>query len=571
VASPPPIPPARESQWHRLGVDTFDVVIIGGGATGAGLALEATRRGLATALIESGDFAAGTSSKSTKLLHGGVRYLEAAVKRLDRSQYDLVREALEERAKLLALAPHLAHPLALLTPIYRAFEGPYFRMGLRIYDLLAGKNGLVRSRWLDADEARSAFPGVRSAGLRGGVLYYDGQFDDSRLNVSVALAAAEGGACVLNYVRLESFEKDGDGRLVAGHLRDVETGATTTVRGRTFVNAAGPLADAVRRLADRDAAPVLRTSIGTHLVLPASFGSPGHGLLLPRTSDGRVLFALPWQGHTLVGTTDVPHDPVEDPRPEAGSVDYLLRELSSVLENEVPRAAVRAVWSGLRPLPRGTSSGGYRTARITRDHFAETLPSGLLTVTGGKWTTYRRMAKDGVDRVVARLGRGRAEPATDEVLPGAETSIEGLAEALEADAALDPRTALRLVETYGCRARAVAALAKEDGSKRLLSSLPYLEAEVRWAARREFARNAVDVLARRLRLAFVDAENALRALPRVNALLAEELRWTAERSERELGRSREALEAFHPSPARPGPLPSGESLQLSSRPSTLPP
>jgi glycerol-3-phosphate dehydrogenase len=572
VASPPPNPAERERQWHRLGVDTFDVVIIGGGATGAGLALEATRRGLATALVESGDFSAGTSSKSTKLLHGGVRYLEAAVKRLDRSQYALVREALEERAKLLALAPHLSHPLALLTPIYRAFEGPYYRVGLRIYDWLAGKNGLVPSRWLDANEARSAFPGIRIAGLRGGVLYYDGQFDDSRLNVSLALAAAEGGACVLNYVRLESFEKDRDGRLVAGNLRDVETGATTTVRGRTFVNAAGPLADAVRRLADRDAAPVLRTSIGTHLVLPASFGSPIHGLLLPRTSDGRVLFALPWQGHTLVGTTDVPHAPVEDPRPEAGSVDYLLRELSSVLESDVPHAAVRAVWSGLRPLPRGTSSGGYRTARITRDHFVETLlPSGLLTVTGGKWTTYRRMAKDGVDRVVARLGRGRAEPLTDEVLPGAETSVQGLAEALEADAALDPRTALRLVETYGCRARNVATLAKEDGSKRLLSSLPYLEAEVRWAARREFARNAVDVLARRLRLAFVDAENALRALPRVNALLAEELRWTAERSERELGRSREALEAFHPSPSRPGPTASGNSLQLSPTPSTLPP
>lgn len=544
--------PSRESQWQTLGRETFDVVVVGGGATGAGLVLEATRRGLKAALVESGDFASGTSSRSTKLLHGGVRYLEAAVKRLDRSQYHLVREALEERAKVLELAPHLAHPLALLTPIYRAWEGPYYRMGLRIYDWLAGKSGLVASRWLDAREARAAFPGVRSEGLRGGVLYYDGQFDDSRLNVSVAMAAAERGATVLNYVRVDGFDKDASGTLRAAAVHDVETGARAVVRGRVFVNAAGPMADAIRRLADPNAAPVLRTSIGTHLVLPASFGSPDHGLLLPRTSDGRVLFALPWQGHTLVGTTDVPHEPVEDPKPEPGAVDYLLKELSTVLETPVPHAAVRSVWSGLRPLPRGTSSGGYRTARITRDHFAETLPSGLLTVAGGKWTTYRRMAEDGIDRVEVALGRSPSTPTVDETLPGNEAKTDGLSALIEADLATDPRTALRLVETYGSRARDVATLAKADGGKRLLPSLPYLEAEVRWAARHEFARNATDVLARRLRLAFVDADGALRALPRVSQLLAEELRWNEPTAQAARAAADRALRGFSP-PAPPSP------------------
>lgn len=545
MTSPPPVA-SREAQWQRLANDTFDVLVVGGGATGAGLALEATRRGLSAALVEGGDFASGTSSRSTKLLHGGVRYLEAAVKRLDRSQYHLVREALEERSKLLELAPHLAHPLALLTPIYRAWEGPYYRMGLRIYDWLAGESGLVASRWLDCGEARAAFPGVRSQGLRGGVLYYDGQFDDSRMNVSVAMAAAERGACIVNYARVCAFEKNTAGKLAVAAIEDVESGRTALARAKVFVNAAGPLADEVRKLAQPDAPPVLRTSIGTHLVLPASFGSPIHGLLLPRTSDGRVLFALPWQGHTLVGTTDVPHDPVANPTPETGAVAYLLKELSSVLETPVPPEAVRSVWSGLRPLPRGTSSGGYRTARITRDHFAETLSSGLLTVAGGKWTTYRRMAADGIDRVETALGRAPSAAKLDETLPGSEASTDGLGALLEADVAIDPRTALRLVETYGCRARSVAALAKEDGAKRLLPSLPYLEAEVRWTARHEFARNAVDVLARRLRLAFVDAESALRALGRVNAILAEELRWDADAARAALAGADLALSAFLP-------------------------
>lgn len=559
---------SRENSWRHLGTQTFDVLVIGGGATGAGLVLEATRRGMSAALVEAGDFASGTSSRSTKLLHGGVRYLEAAVKRLDRSQYHLVREALEERTKLLDLAPHLAHPLALLTPIYRAWEGPYYRLGLRAYDWLAGKNGLVQSRWLDAGEASAAFPGVRSEGLRGGVLYYDGQFDDSRLNIAVALAAEERGACVLNYVRVESFEKAG-GKLVAANVCDAETGASATVRARMFVNAAGPLADQVRRLADPEAPPVLRTSIGTHLVLPASFGSPRHGLLLPRTSDGRVLFALPWQNHTLVGTTDVPHEPVENPQPEAGAVEYLLRELSSVLEKPVPRQAVRSVWSGLRPLPRGTSSGGYRTARITRDHFAETLPSGLLTVAGGKWTTYRRMAQDGIDRVALALGRPTTAPIAEEVLPGNETPTDGLAPLLEAEGAFDPRTALRLVETYGCRAREVATLAKADGGRRLLPSLPYLEAEVRWAARRELARNATDVLARRLRLAFVDAEGALRALPRVHAILLEELHWDSARADRELARAKALLGGFCPPTSTIRPAETAPALHLPTQDSTL--
>jgi glycerol-3-phosphate dehydrogenase len=524
----------RTEAIERLEREDFDLLVIGGGATGSGVALEAASRGLKVALVERFDFSEGTSSRSTKLIHGGVRYLELAVKKLDRVQLNLVRDALHERATLLRIAPHLCRPLWLLTPLYRAWELPYYWFGLKLYDLLAGKGRLAMSRYLSARQTLEAFPEVRSGGLVGSVAYQDGQFDDARFNVSLALTAAEQGAVVLNQAEVTALLKQG-GKLRGAVVRERLSGRELEVKARVVINAAGPFGDSIRHLDDPDAPPILRVSSGVHIVLDGKYSPPQAGLLIPRTEDGRVIFVLPWLGHTLVGTTDDPAQPSDHPGVSEGEIAYILRQVEPYL-GRIGREEVRSAWSGLRPL---VSRPEADTARLARDHLIQQSPSGLLTLTGGKWTTYRKMALDLV-AYAARVHGLEPRPSQTDRLPlvGAEgLDLYGGVLLLERDYGLDRATATHLHRSYGSRARRVLELS-EGRPTPLLEGHPYLEAEVRYAVRHEMALTPMDFLARRTRLAFLDRQAAQRALPRVSELMARELGWSEETAKQ---RQEEAL------------------------------
>ena len=522
-------PASRAAHWAALAAhgEPFDLLIVGGGATGAGAALDAVARGLSVALVERDDLSAATSSRSTKLIHGGVRYLEKAVKEFDRSQFHLVRDALRERAVLIRNAPHLCHPLPLVTPLYAWWQVPYFLTGLKIYDALAGRANLAPSRFVDAKEALQRFPMLREEGLRGGVVYHDGQFDDARMNVAIAVSAAERGAVVATHAEVVALHHEGS-RVRGATVRDTATGEEVVVAARAVVNATGPFVDELRRLDDPTAAPMLDASSGVHIVLDARFAPPGTGLLIPQTEDGRVLFLLPWQGATLVGTTDQPAAIERHPRATEEEIAYILRHVRQYFSLPVERDDVLAAWSGLRPLVSDPKASD--TARLSRDHVVHVAGSGLVTIAGGKWTTYRRMAADAVDAalVVAGLDAGPS-PTEDLRLAGAERlQPTGAGELQERGYPVDVARHLHLA--YGDRAGAVAEIAGDGNAPRLAENHPYLEAEVRHAARAEFAAATVDVLARRTRLAMLDEAAARAAAPRVSAILAEELGWDAART-----------------------------------------
>ena len=507
----------RAANLARLAAEAFDVLVIGGGATGTGIALDAAARGLRTALVERGDFASGTSSRSTKLVHGGVRYLEAAVAHLDRAQFHLVREALAERAVLLAIAPHLVHPLRTVVPAYSLFQALFYRTGLWLYDRAAGDAAIGRSRFLSRAEMLRSFPALRRKGLTGGVAYYDGQFDDARMNVTLAATAAREGAAVANYAEAVGFLETG-GWLAGAKVHDAIGGNDFAVRARAVVNAAGPFVDAVRRLEAADAQPLLAPSRGTHLAFDRSWAPREDGLLIPKTPDGRVLFLLPWLGHAIAGTTDEAAEPARDPQPSEAEIAYLFDQLGHWLEPAPARADVRAAWAGLRPL---VAEGAQGTAKLVREHHVEIGPKGLVTIAGGKWTTYRLMAEETLDRTIEVAGLA-AEPCRTRELPllGAAGYAPGSARSLAARYGIPADVAAHLARAYGDRAEELVESGGEAGRRRLVDGHPYIEAEVPWAAREEMAITAEDVLARRLRLDFLDRAAAEAARPRVEELLA---------------------------------------------------
>jgi len=510
----------------------FDLLVIGGGATGCGVALDAASRELSVALVEKNDFAEGTSGRSTKLLHGGVRYLEMAVKHLDRSQYHLVQDALKERGILLRLAPHLCHRLPLVTPLYKWNMVPYIFAGLKIYDILAGSMGIGHSRLLSRSRSLERFPMLHAQGLKASVLYYDGQFNDARMAISIALTAAQHGATVANHVGVTGLIKE-DGRISGVSVTDSITGESWPVYARVVVNATGPFTDNMRQMDDPEARPMLKASSGIHILLDKRFTPPDTGLLIPKTEDGRVLFVLPWEGHALVGTTDEPAEITEHPRPSREDVAYLLRHLNRYFDIHVSESDIKAAWSGLRPLifdPKASD-----TARLTRDHVIEQSPSGLVTIAGGKWTTYRKMAQDTVDHVVQSFDLKQAgKCSTDRIYlsGGANYDPEG-AKKLTEEYGFDPTVAMHLNGAYGDRAVAVAEIAKEGYSSRLAEGHPYLEAEVVYAARYELAQHAIDVLARRIPLALLDTAATDLAAGRVIELMSQELKWDTDRSGKE--------------------------------------
>lgn len=507
----------RVRNLERLERETFDVLVIGGGATGAGVALDAATRGLKVALVERADFASGTSSRSTKLVHGGVRYLQAAITRLDRAQFHLVQEGLAERAILLNIAPHLVHSLRLVVPARSWYDAITQRFGLWLYDRIAGRSALEPSRWLSASEVLASFPKLRRRGLRGGVAYHDGQFDDARMVMAVLATAAEASAVIANRVEVSALIER-DARLAGAQVRDASTDRSFTIHARSLVNATGPQCDAVRRLEDPQADALLATSRGSHLALEAHWAPRGDGLLIPHTRDDRVLFLLPWQGASLLGTTDEAAEPVDDPTPQPQEEAYLLAHAGEWFEPAPQASDVRARWAGLRPLVAGRARN---TARLVRDHYVEIGPKGLVSIAGGKWTTYRRMAEVTVDALVetAQLKVERTCQTRTLKLLGARSFHPQLASELARTHALESDIAAHLAASYGDRAEAVLAHGGPSHRQRLLPQHPFIEAEVLWARDREMALSAEDVLARRLRLAFTDAVAARALTPHVQALL----------------------------------------------------
>ncbi len=509
--------------------DLFDLLIIGGGATGCGIAVDAASRGLKVALVEKYDLAEGTSSRSTKLVHGGVRYLEAAVKKLDRAQYNLVKEALQERGIFLQNAPHLANALPLVTPLYKWLEVPYVYAGLLMYDMLAGDRGLGKSYVIGRKEALERFPMLKREGLKAGVVYYDGQFNDARMAVTLALTARNHGAAIANHVEAVALDKDDNGKLCGARVRDAITGEEFTIRARGVINAAGPFVDRIRQMDDTSAAPVLKAASGIHIVLSSRFVPPDTGLLIPKTEDGRVLFVLPWQGQALIGTTDNPAEITDHPRATEEEIEYVLRHINQYFDLSVKRSDVKSVWSGLRPLVQFDATAN--TAQLVREHLLMVSASGLLSMAGGKWTSYRKMAEEAVDQAIAtfHLKSARACQTLNLRLQGAENFAPGIAKVLRDDYGLAADVADHLLHAFGDKAMCVARLAKEGLDARLHPDHPFIDADVVYSARHEFAEHASDVLTRRIPLALLDNAAAQAAVPRVVALMGDVHEWNQER------------------------------------------
>ncbi len=508
---------------------SVDLLVIGAGATGASIALEASRRGLKVALVEAGDIAIGTSSRSTKLLHGGVRYLELAFKTLDWSQFRLVREALSERGHWLATAPFLARRLELLLPTPNPLLKLYYGIGLGVYDALAGRQGIGASRWLLPDAVRQVLPDL-AAGY-GGVAYSDGQFDDARLNLLIARTAADLGTDVVTRTAVVELTRSGD-RLNGAVLKDTDTGVQRHLEARVVINATGIGADAIRRMAQPDLEPRLQVSRGMHLVLEADLCPEGIGLLIPATDDGRVLFLLPFYGRTLVGTTDTGCAGSDAEQPSADGEAYLLDYVRRWFPG-LGEPVVSSRWAGGRPLLRSDGGSG-KTSTVVREHVVETLPCGLVSVMGGKWTTCRPMALEGLEAAAQLLDRPLPAPtqaADAPLLHGAaascEATLQGLDRLRHTMAQQLPQSSGALIEhllaSHGLGAEEVLACAAGPAELEPLSDvIPLTAAEVRHAVRHEWARSADDVLARRCRLAFVDRAESERLGPLVQELVDQE-------------------------------------------------
>jgi glycerol-3-phosphate dehydrogenase len=480
----------------------WDMVIIGGGATGVGVAVDASSRGYDVLLLEQNDFGKGTSSRSTKLVHGGVRYLE-------QGNISLVMEALKERGLLRQNAPHLVHDLPFIVPNYDWWEAPFYGMGMKVYDLLAGKFGFGQSRILSKAEILQELPTINTDGLRSGVIYYDGQFDDSRLLINLVTTAIEQGATLLNYAPVTGMTKDNDGYVNGVTARDFETGKQFSIKAKVVINATGAFTDSVRRLADPKAETMIAPSQGIHLVFDRSFMPGNSAIMVPHTSDGRVMFAIPWHQHVIVGTTDTPiEQPTLEPLPFDHEIEFILETAGKYLSHKPSRKDVLSVFVGIRPLIK--ANGAASTSALSRDHTIHIDGSGLLTICGGKWTTYRHMAEDCVDHAIT-LAKLDEKPSVTKTLKihGCQKDVKGLG----------------ALAFYGTDARYIQALIKENKQlgEKLNEALPYCGAEVVWAARSEMARTVEDFLARRVRALFLNAAAAVAMAPKVAELMAIEL------------------------------------------------
>lgn len=509
---------AQIEEWRR----DIDILVIGGGATGLGVGVDGASRGFRTVVLEQHDFGKGTSSRSTKLVHGGVRYLK-------QGKISLVMDALRERELLWHNAPHLVHPLRFVLPTYSWVEKAYYSIGLKSYDLLASGSRFGRSRSLNKKETLDVLPTLRSERLHGAIEYFDGQFDDARMLISLAQTMVDHGGVPLNYFKVERLLKE-QGKISGVIATDLETGKEFELRAKVVVNATGVFTDAVRQMDHPEATPILTTSQGAHVVLDRSFLPGSCALMVPKTSDGRVLFAIPWHGYTLVGTTDNLVNKVSlEPRQVQEEIAFLLETAGKYLHRAPSTADVLSTFAGLRPL---VKSNAKSTAETSRDHTLLVSDAGLVSITGGKWTTYRRMAEQTVDRAleVAELEK-RSCRTRDLKLHGWTNKLR---EGWE--------------QVYGEDIVAVDEVTKENPAwaEKLHSRLPYRRAEVIWAARKEMARRVEDILARRTRALFQDAKASMEAAPVVGKLLAKELGKTEDWQAEEVRKYEELAAGYLP-------------------------
>lgn len=517
----------RNTKLRQLG-GKFDVLVIGGGATGLGIAVDAATRGYRTALVEAADFAQATSSRATKLVHGGVRYLASG-------QVHLVYEALHERAVMLRNAPHLVKAQAFVTPAYRWSELPYYGAGLKLYDLISGKSSMGPTRILGVSETARRIPGIARTGLKGGILYHDGQFDDARLALALARTAEDHGAVVLNYVRARHLLKE-NGKVIGAVLCDAENGAELSVHASVVINATGIFVDELRQ-SDAPATPkLLSSSRGTHIVVPADVLGGNDAIMVPKTPDGRVIFAIPWQGKVIIGTTDVPASEIAmEPGHTAAEVRFLLETINPYLDRPITERDILSVFSGLRPLVTGP---GSTTSKLSREHYIERAASGLITVAGGKWTTYRRMAEDTL-AVATKAGMLPDRPC--------RTATVRLHGAPEPSRSQELHAAGDDLFRYGTDAEQVRAIAQQAPglAERLDPALPFMLAEVVFAVRQEMARTVEDVLSRRTRALLLDVAAARRAAPSVARVMAAELGADAEWERGEVARFESLAQRYY--------------------------
>jgi glycerol-3-phosphate dehydrogenase len=505
----------RSRQW--------DVLVIGGGATGLGTAVEAASRGLRTLLLERNDFSQGTSSRSTKLVHGGVRYLE-------QFNLTLVLDALRERGYMLKNAPHLVHKMNFVVPLYSYAAIPYYSAGLKVYELLSGKLSFGKSKLLSTAETIQRLPTVRTTGLKGGVLYRDGQFDDSRYTIALMHTLEDIGGTALNYAEVTSFLKR-HGKIEGVQVRESDGGEEFDVRARVVINATGASTQQVLQLDDSAEVASLALSQGSHFVLPKDFLPGADALMIPKTDDGRVLFAIPWHDQVLVGTTDeAVSNNSSEPRATPTEKLFLEEHIRKYLGRTITKEDVLSVWSGLRPLVR---KGNAATSKLSRDHQIVSSPSGLISVIGGKWTTYRKMGEDTIARAIGTSSLVAAPSHT------ADLKLHGWQESIASEVAESDRV-------YGSDLENIEDLGFEDPTlnEYLHTQLPYRKREVIWAARHEQARTVEDVLARRIRALFLNATAAIEAAPEVSRLLAIELQRGEAFRLRDLEKFREIAQGY---------------------------
>lgn len=484
----------------------WDFVVIGGGASGAGVAVDAASRGYKVLLAEQSDFAKGTSSRSTKLVHGGVRYLQ-------QGNVSLVFEALKERGILLRNAPHLVHDQAFIVPSYEWWEGPFYGIGLKVYDMMAGKEGFGHSKLLSREETLKQLPNLEPEGLTGGVLYYDGQFDDARLVINLLQTAVEQGATVLNYMQVQGLEKE-KGLITGVRLQNMETGKRHTVRAKAVINATGPFSDHILQMDQPGAFKMIEPSRGTHIVLDKSFLPGEQAIMVPHTDDGRILFAIPWHNRALVGTTDILTEEVPlEPKAEQEEIDFLLAHTARYLKRDPQKKDVKSVFAGIRPL--AYAGNEKNTSAISREHVVHVSASGLLTLAGGKWTTYRKMAEDTVDQAILIAGLEAKTSVTKEL------NIHGFHRHSEQFGAL---------RDYGSDALEIQKLSDEkpELAEYLCEDPDIIKAEVVWAVEHEMARTVEDFLSRRRRLLLLDAAKSVEIASEVARLMAEVLQKNAD-------------------------------------------
>jgi glycerol-3-phosphate dehydrogenase len=527
---------SRAETLQQIEGGKFDVCVIGGGATGAGCALDAQLRGLHTVLVEAGDYASATSSSSTKLVHGGVRYLQQAVADLDVGQYRVVQRALHERRLMLDNAPYLAHPLELLVPCYSRKEALYYSVGMKMYDWIAGKGNLFPSKHRSVADSVKRMPMLKPDRLVGTVAYGDGQFDDARYGMALIQSFSDGGGEAVNYARVVQLGKDARGRLNQAEIEDVITHRRFNLQARAFINATGPFSDCIRGMAKPGITPRLRLSKGVHILLPLDKEDTKDAILIPETDDGRVIFAIPWLGRFLVGTTDDEAEHDDEMIVTKKEAEYLLRHLNRYIVSPLRVDQIVSAFAGVRPLVKSKSA--LDTKKLIRDHEVEMeQQSGLISVLGGKWTTHRAMAEDGVDMTLGYLGKALIPCCTGHhKLHGAEGYGPEFWRLLVSEFSATPSTAQHLAEKFGTASLRVLEIAKQDSryASPIVQGLPYIQAEVVYSVRQEMAMTIEDVLARRIGLQLFSWAASIKAAPVVGSLMSQQLGWSAEETNQEV-------------------------------------